>query len=90
MAQGNSRQGGDRDDGRGRDDRRGETRERDVAPSKPKAVYALTERNDKTYWTRVGIAFVNRDLSITVRLEALPVSGQLNIRDEERDQGEGR
>jgi len=47
------------------------------------AVFALTERGERTYWTRVGSAFTNRDGSITCKLDALPVSGTLQIRDEE-------
>ncbi len=51
-----------------------------------KAVFALTEREDKTYWTKIGVAFDNRDGSITCKLDALPVSGVLQLRpEEERD-----
>jgi hypothetical protein len=49
--------------------------------SKMKIVYVITERNQKSYWNRVGVAFVNNDGSINVKLEALPVSGELQIRD---------
>ena len=49
--------------------------------SKMKIVYVITQRNDKSYWNRVGVAFVNTDGSINVRLEALPVSGEMQIRD---------
>ena len=49
-------------------------------------VFAITERGDKSYWTRVGVAFVNRDRSITVQLEAFPVSGKLQIRSEEKSE----
>ena len=49
--------------------------------SKMKIVYVITRRNDKSYWNRIGIAFVNSDGSINVRLEALPVSGEMQIRD---------
>ena len=49
--------------------------------SKMKIVYVITERNDKKYWNRVGVAFVNGDGSINVRLEALPVTGEMQIRD---------
>ena len=49
--------------------------------SKMKIVYVITERNSKSYWNRVGVAFVNSDGSINVKLEALPVSGELQIRD---------
>jgi hypothetical protein len=83
MANGNNRQGGGyRDEGRGLDDRRDNSKNSGTPASKPKAVYALTEREERTYWTRIGVAFVNRDDSITVCLEALPLSGRLQIRDE--------
>jgi hypothetical protein len=45
-----------------------------------RTVYAITERGEKSYWTRIGIAYVNRDGSLTCRLDALPVSGTLQIR----------
>lgn len=48
-----------------------------------KSVFAITEREGKTYWTKIGVAYANRDGSITVNLEAFPVSGKLQIRDEE-------
>ncbi|HEY3236643.1 MAG TPA: hypothetical protein VGJ84_18130 [Polyangiaceae bacterium] len=49
--------------------------------SKMKVVYVIVQRNDKKYWNRVGVAFLNSDGSINVKLEALPVSGELQIRD---------
>ena len=54
--------------------------------SSPLSVFAITERGDKSYWTKIGVAFVNRDRSITVQLEALPVSGKLQIRSEEKSE----
>jgi len=54
--------------------------------SNPMAVFAITERGDKTYWSKIGVAFVNRDKSITVQLEAFPVSGKLQIRSEEKSE----
>jgi hypothetical protein len=50
--------------------------------SKVKIVYNVTERAGRSYWTRIGIAFVNRDGSLSVRLESLPVSGEMQIRDQ--------
>ncbi|HEX3596211.1 MAG TPA: hypothetical protein VHU80_13970 [Polyangiaceae bacterium] len=50
-------------------------------PSKMKIVYVISERNRKSYWNRVGVAFVNNDGSINVKLDAVPVSGELQIRD---------
>lgn len=35
----------------------------------------------KTIWTKVGVAFLNRDQSLNVNLEMLPLNGRLHIRD---------
>lgn len=52
-------------------------------------VYALIERpKGRTYWLRIGVAFINRDGSENVYLDALPVDGKLQIRDEDK-KGEG-
>jgi hypothetical protein len=48
-----------------------------------KVAYVITERNDKTYWNRIGVAFTNKDGSINVKLDALPTGGTLQIRDYE-------
>lgn len=58
-----------------------------------KAVYTIAERpNGRKHWLRIGVAFVNRDQSLNVRLDALPVNGQMHIREPApRDpQGQGR
>lgn len=49
--------------------------------SKMKIVYVITKRSGRSYWNRVGVAFVNSDGSLNVKLEALPVGGELQIRD---------
>jgi hypothetical protein len=51
--------------------------------SKYKVAYVITERNDKTYWNRIGVAFTNKDGSLNVKLDALPIGGTLHIRDYE-------
>lgn len=52
-----------------------------------KVAYAVTERNGRSFWNRIGVAFTNRDGSLNVKLEAVPVSGQLQIREyEPRDE----
>lgn len=51
--------------------------------SEPKTVYAVTERGDRSYWTKIGVAFTNGDGSINVQLDALPVSGKLQLREDE-------
>jgi len=43
-------------------------------------VFAIAERNGKSYWLRIGAAFTNQDGSETVLLDALPVTGRLQIR----------
>lgn len=49
-----------------------------------KAVYTVAPRpNNRTQWVRIGTAFVNRDGSLNVLLDALPVNGTLHIRDSE-------
>ncbi len=49
-----------------------------------KVVYAITERAPgKSYWTRIGVGFVNQDGSINLRLECLPFgpNTSMQIRD---------
>jgi len=46
-----------------------------------KIAYVITGRNGKNFWNRVGVAFVNKDGSINVKLEAIPVNGEIQIRD---------
>ena len=35
----------------------------------------------KSYWTKVGVAFPNRDGSWSLELSAVPVNGRLQMRD---------
>ena len=49
--------------------------------SKMKVVYVITKRGNRSFWNRVGVAFVNSDGSLNVKLESLPVNGELQIRD---------
>lgn len=47
-----------------------------------KTIYTIVERKDgKSYWVRIGTGFVNRDGSITVKLDAVPVNGVLQVRE---------
>ncbi len=51
-----------------------------------KDVYTISDHDGtsaevKDRWTRIGIGFVNRDNSINVVLDAIPVNGRLHIRD---------
>lgn len=49
--------------------------------SKMKIVYVISERNGRSFWNRCGVAFVNSDGSLNVKLEAIPVNGEIHIRD---------
>ena len=51
--------------------------------NKVKIAYTIVERDKdgRQFWVRVGAAFVNRDGSLSVRLDAMPVNGRLQIRD---------
>jgi len=49
--------------------------------SKMKIAYVISERGGKNYWNRIGVAFVNSDGSLNVKLESFPVSGELHVRD---------
>jgi hypothetical protein len=51
-----------------------------------KTVWTVTERAQtggatKSFWTRVGVGFVNRDGSINLRLDAIPINGTLQVRE---------
>ena len=50
-----------------------------------KAVYTIVEgeKLDRPIFRRIGTAFVNRDGSLNVLLDAVPVNGKLHIRDVE-------
>lgn len=51
---------------------------------KMKAVYSIIERaGGKSYWMRIGVGFVNRDGSMTLKLDALPTNASLHVRDME-------
>ena len=48
-------------------------------------VYTIVEANGnglkKDLWLRIGSAFINKDGSINVKLNALPMSGKLQLRE---------
>lgn len=53
-------------------------------PVKMKDVFVIPperEGVEKTSWPKVGVAFVNRDESLNVILDAVPVTGKIHIRD---------
>jgi hypothetical protein len=48
-----------------------------------KSVYTAARREGKVFWTRIGTCDVMPDGELLVRLDAVPVSGELRIREEE-------
>ncbi len=50
-------------------------------PKQVKIAYVITDRGDKSYWTRIGVAYVNRDGSLNIKLDAVPISGTIHVRD---------
>lgn len=53
------------------------------SPSRRLVVYTIVERPgaEKSFWARVGSAWINRDQSINIQLDALPVNGKLHVRE---------
>ena len=53
-----------------------------------KVAYSVTERSGKSYWTRIGVGYVNKDGSWNLKLDAFPIGdAKLQIRDwEPRDE----
>jgi hypothetical protein len=53
-----------------------------------KVVYVINERNGKSYWTRIGFGSVNKDGSMNLRFDAIPIGGAtVQVRDwEPRDE----
>ena len=46
--------------------------------------YTVKGSNEvKNRWTRIGAAFENNDGSINIKLDALPVNGEIHVREED-------
>jgi hypothetical protein len=46
-----------------------------------KSVYTIVDRGGKTFWVRIGVGFTNRDGSLNLKLDAIPVNATLHVRD---------
>lgn len=43
--------------------------------------YQITEKEEgKTYWNKIGVAFLNKDDSINIFLDAFPKDGKVQLR----------
>jgi hypothetical protein len=53
---------------------------------KPWAAYNIIKREGgKNIWSRVGSAFKNRDGSMNIFLDAFPIGGKIQIREDDRE-----
>ena len=54
---------------------------------KPWVAYHITSRPGMNgrVWSRIGTAWLNRDGSISLALEAIPIDGKVNIREPAKD-----
>jgi hypothetical protein len=59
--------------------------EKAESTKKWKTVYTIVEREglSRPHWVKIGIAFINHDQSLNVKLDAVPTNGNLHIRDAE-------
>ena len=55
-----------------------------------KVLCPIEGKGGKTYWRWFGTAYVNKDNSINLYLDGLPVNGKLHVRDWEDDDEYGR
>lgn len=61
----------------------------EIKRTKRLAVYTIVSRgteDNKDFWQRIGSAFLNKDGSINVVLNALPVNGKLHIREQKLEE----
>ncbi len=53
----------------------------DTPNGKKKVLCPIVNAKGKTVWKHLGAAFVNRDSSINIYLDSLPINGRLQLRD---------
>ena len=62
----------------------------EASPRSYKVVYGVVSRNNSTFWTRIGVAFRNRDGSWNVRFDYLPTSMETTVQIREPREREDR
>lgn len=55
-----------------------------------KVLCPIERKDGKTYWMRVGSAFTNKDLSVNIHLDVLPVNLKLQVRELDEDDLQAR
>lgn len=58
-----------------------------ISAGKRLAVFSIRENKGGSIWVRAGTAFVNKDGSLNLLLDVLPIDGKLHVREagEKRD-----
>ncbi len=49
--------------------------------SKKRVLCPVSTKDGKTFWVKMGNAYVNKDNSINLYLDGLPINGRLQIRE---------
>lgn len=52
-----------------------------ISAGKRLAVFSIRENRGGSLWVRAGTAFVNKDGSLNVLLDVLPLDGKLHVRE---------
>ena len=57
-----------------------------------KDVYTMIDKDgdERSRWVKIGIGFINKDDSMNIYLDALPVNGKMNVRDAKNNGKEER
>ena len=61
---------------------------KDNSPARMLEVFTIVDKEgfERSFWVKVGACFPNRDGSLNVYLDALPLNGRLQIREKGRDE----
>ena len=52
-----------------------------LTPGKRLTLFSIRKTDAGSIWIRCGVVFVNKDGSLNIRLDALPLDGMLHARD---------
>lgn len=56
-----------------------------LRPGLQLTVFSINRYGEHTQWARAGIAWINRDGSINLRLDVLPLQGELHLREKQKE-----
>ena len=58
-----------------------ENQQQSSGVKKPWGAFNVVEKGEKSFWNRIGTAYLNRDGSFNIYLDALPRDGKVQIRE---------